>query len=152
RMRRRPRGRRAGVVGRSAPLWLIIGATVPRLHEETLRVALCAGEGSLPSRCVCADPASPDLPWAPMPPRRRPAARRRARLIAGPLVCLVALAVAAGLWFDRNSDATPARHASPRTSQPQSGTGSPTSPVRLKLTVTRMGHLPAAVQDSAVTV
>jgi outer membrane protein assembly factor BamB len=67
------------------------------------------------------------------------------------LVLAVAVAALGGLWFDRASDATERAHvatAPPSTMQRSNHAAKRT----LRLTVRRDGRLPAAVQDSAVTV
>ena len=72
------------------------------------------------------------------------------------LLAVAALAIAGGLWFDRSSDAAPDQPtAATQTSPGSAGTSvgaNGSKPAALRLTVSRVGRLPGAVQDSAVTV
>src|SRR5947209_2434267 len=92
-------------------------------------------------------------PGPPMTARRRPAPRRRARgrLMAASLVLASAVAALGGLWFDRSSNGT-ASTSGATTPPPTTAGASHTAKPALRLTVSRAGRLPAAVQDSAVTV
>jgi hypothetical protein len=68
------------------------------------------------------------------------------------LVLAVAVAALGGLWFDRASDATERTRAATSPPPPTTQSSSHAAQRPLRLTVSHAGHLPAAVQDSAVTV
>ena len=71
--------------------------------------------------------------------------------MAASLVLASAVAALGGLWFDRSSNGT-ASTSGATTPPPTTAGASHTAKPALRLTVSRAGRLPAAVQDSAVTV